>query len=151
MAGGEGRTGGLDGAGTKGDRGAPAGGEGRTSGLDGAGAKGDRGAPAGGEGRTGGLGGAGTKGDRGAPAGGLAALRGEIDAIDDRLLELLGRRAAIAAELGGLKPEARDAGREAAVLARLSRANPGPLPDAALARIFREIFGACLDVQKEDA
>jgi chorismate mutase/prephenate dehydratase len=79
----------------------------------------------------------------------LAALRGEIDAIDDRLLGLLCRRAEIAAEMGGLKPEggARDEAREAAVLERLSRANPGPLPGAALARIFREIFGACLNLQ----
>jgi chorismate mutase len=95
--------------------------------------------PADGEGRA-----AVAAGDQG---GRLAGLRGEIDAIDDRLLELLCRRAEIAAGLGGLKPEARDAGREAAVLERLSRANPGPLPDAALARIFGEIFSACLEAQ----
>jgi chorismate mutase len=80
-------------------------------------------------------------------AGPLDGPRAEIDAIDDQLLGLLSRRAGIAAGLAGLKAGPRDAGREAAVLRRLSLANPGPLPDAAVARIFGEIFRACLDVQ----
>jgi chorismate mutase/prephenate dehydratase len=88
------------------------------------------------------------------PGDALQELRAEIDALDDGLLDLLNRRARVAAALGRLKAEAqpqmsglRLRDREAAVLERLARANPGPMPDAALTRIFDEIFRACLDVQ----
>jgi chorismate mutase len=91
-----------------------------------------------------------TQAPSGAP-GTLLGLRAEIDAIDDVLLGLLCRRAGIAAALGAMKgpPPLRDAGREAAVLERLAAANPGPLPDAAIARIFGEIFRACLEAQAD--
>jgi chorismate mutase/prephenate dehydratase len=92
------------------------------------------------------------------PPGGAAraiqGLRAEIDALDDRLLELLNARARVAVELGRLKAEAapdsaglRLRDREAEVLGRLGWANAGPLPDRAVARIFDEIFRACLKVQ----
>ena len=75
----------------------------------------------------------------------LKQIRSRIDALDGRLLELLSARARLAQRIGGLKrgkavyrPE-----REAQVLRGILARNRGPLPDAALARLFTEIMSAC--------
>lgn len=74
----------------------------------------------------------------------LEKLRGQIDALDDRLVKLLSARGRLAQRIGRVKaggayrPE-----REAQVLRRIVRANRGPLADTALARIFTEIMSAC--------
>ena len=76
----------------------------------------------------------------------IAALRRQIDRLDDRLLALLNRRARLVTAVGATK--ARNgasvyvAGREKAVLARLERANRGPLSSAHLRAIFREVISA---------
>lgn len=81
------------------------------------------------------------------PARDLPALRDRIDAIDRRLLGLLNERATVAAEIGEIKkadgtPAFRPE-REAAVLDGLKRSNTGPLPNASVAPIWREIMSAC--------
>jgi chorismate mutase/prephenate dehydratase len=75
----------------------------------------------------------------------LKQLRDRIDAIDDRVLEMLNERAGLAQQIGHLKnngpiyrPE-----REAQVLRRLTGANAGPLPDSAVELLFREVMSAC--------
>jgi chorismate mutase / prephenate dehydratase len=77
----------------------------------------------------------------------LAALRGQIDAVDRELLALLNRRAALAMAVGEVKrregsvvfrPE-----REAQVIDGLKAANAGPLQGASVAPIWREIMSAC--------
>ena len=77
----------------------------------------------------------------------LSQLRGEIDAVDRELIELLNRRAALANEVGEIKraegspvfrPE-----REAQVINGLQERNPGPLKAANVATIWREIMSAC--------
>jgi chorismate mutase/prephenate dehydratase len=77
----------------------------------------------------------------------LSRLRAEIDAVDRQLLELLNRRAALANVVGEIKraegssvfrPE-----REAQVISGLQDANPGPLKNANVATIWREIMSAC--------
>jgi chorismate mutase/prephenate dehydratase len=77
----------------------------------------------------------------------LPELRTLIDGIDSQLLALLNQRAALAHEVGEIKrldgspvfrPE-----REAQVIASLQAANAGPLKDASLATIWREIMAAC--------
>jgi chorismate mutase/prephenate dehydratase len=74
----------------------------------------------------------------------LQTLRGRIDALDRRLAALLSERARLARRIGGLKkgaayrPE-----REAQVLRGILHENRGPIPDAALARLFVEIMSAC--------
>jgi chorismate mutase/prephenate dehydratase len=82
----------------------------------------------------------------------LKQLRDEIDAIDDRILELLNRRARAALEVGGIKterglkyyvPE-----REAEIIRRLTDANPGPFPNEGLKAIYREIISASLALEK---
>src|SRR5574337_1767127 len=79
----------------------------------------------------------------------LQKLRAEIDTLDAELLARLSRRAAVAHRIGEIKqgaiyrPE-----REAQVLRRLADINPGPLPAAAVQRIFREIMSACLALEQ---
>lgn len=79
----------------------------------------------------------------------LKRLREEIDSIDNEMLEKLNRRAELAHRIGDIKngaiyrPE-----REAQVLRRIADDNPGPLPAAAVTRIFREIMSACLALEQ---
>ncbi len=75
----------------------------------------------------------------------LADHRKSIDAIDQEVLRLLSARATHAQRIGHLKqggpvyrPE-----REAEVLRNVKAANPGPIPDQGLARIYTEIMSAC--------
>jgi len=77
----------------------------------------------------------------------IAKWRHDIDSIDRRLLELISRRARIAAKIGGEKARsARRAfvpTREKQIHSRLRRLNRGPLTDATVHGIFREIVSAC--------
>jgi chorismate mutase / prephenate dehydratase len=82
----------------------------------------------------------------------LARLRGEIDAIDRRLVELVNQRARLAAQVGQLKiavgapvyrPE-----REAEVLRSVAAMNAGPLAPAALEPVFRELISACRALER---
>jgi chorismate mutase / prephenate dehydratase len=80
-------------------------------------------------------------------AGDLESLRRQIDALDRELLERLNRRAQVASTIGALKraegsPAFRPE-REAAVIDALKQANGGPLPEASVAPIWREIMSAC--------
>jgi chorismate mutase/prephenate dehydratase len=74
----------------------------------------------------------------------LKQIRERIDALDKRLVSLLSGRARLAQRIGRLKegaayrPE-----REAQVLRGILAENRGPLPHAALARLFAEIMSAC--------
>src|SRR3970040_1648573 len=74
----------------------------------------------------------------------LQQIRGKIDALDKRLVRLLSGRARLAQRVGRLKEGGgyRPAG-EAQVLRGILAENRGPLPDAALARLFAEIMSAC--------
>ena len=86
-----------------------------------------------------------------APAADLESLRGRIDAIDRELIALLNRRAEVAGEIGAIKraegsPAFRPE-REAAVIDALKAANPGPLPTASVAPIWREIMSACRSLE----
>ena len=79
----------------------------------------------------------------------LTGLRERIDALDDDVLRLLSQRAQYAHRIGEIKhgniyrPE-----REAQVLRRIAETNPGPLPEAAVRTIFREIMSACLALEQ---
>src|SRR3954470_22789985 len=77
-------------------------------------------------------------------------LRREIDAIDDELLQLINRRAGLAGRIGALKsgapvyrPE-----REAQILARMQKNNPGPLPGERVAALFAEVISACRGLEE---
>lgn len=74
----------------------------------------------------------------------LSDWRRQIDDIDRKLVELLNQRSRCALEIGKIKqaenlplyqPE-----REKEVLQNAERANPGPLSDAAIRRLFERII-----------
>lgn len=75
----------------------------------------------------------------------LKQCRDQIDQIDDEMLQLLNRRAALAQQIGHrkdngvvLRPE-----REAQVLQRLQANNIGPLSNDAIAALFTEVMSQC--------
>jgi chorismate mutase len=74
----------------------------------------------------------------------MSALRDEIDRIDERLVELLNRRAASALAIGEVKRslalEIYQPSREEAVLKHVRSVNPGPLDGDAIARLFERII-----------
>ncbi len=85
----------------------------------------------------------------------LDDLRQRIDQLDQRMLELLSERARVAHQVGEVK-RAEGGGealfyrpeREAQVLRRIQSLNQGPLDDASVAWLFREIMSACLALEK---
>jgi len=84
----------------------------------------------------------------------LARLRGEIDALDRRLVALLSERAELAREIGRLKAVAgesvADPAREREVLLRVSMANLGPIPQADLLALYRRLFEATRALEAQD-
>jgi chorismate mutase/prephenate dehydratase len=79
----------------------------------------------------------------------LERLRGQIDRVNDEILELLSKRARLAREIGTLKVgQAYRPEREAQVLRRIKERNPGPLSDETVALLFREIMSACLALER---
>lgn len=79
----------------------------------------------------------------------LKTARNRIDALDRRLVKLLSARARLAQRAGRLKdgPAYRPE-REAQVVRGVLAENRGPLPPAALARIFTEIMSACRSLEE---
>lgn len=83
----------------------------------------------------------------------LDELRRRIDAIDDRIVELLAERAEVALEVAEAKRAAgartfHDPERERAVLERLAAKGTGRFPREAVRAIFREIMSACLSIEE---
>lgn len=81
----------------------------------------------------------------------LKDIRGKIDALDERLVQLLSARARLAQQAwqakgsaAAYKPE-----REAQVLRRVRELNQGPLSGAALSRLFTEIMSACRALEEQ--
>ena len=70
--------------------------------------------------------------------------RKRIDEIDQQLVKLLNARSQCAVEIGHLKKklnmEAWQPSREAEILRNIVKANPGPLDDAAVRRLFERII-----------
>jgi chorismate mutase len=76
----------------------------------------------------------------------LAALRAEIDTLDDAIHDLLLRRVGVVARLAASRAKgngpALRPGREALILRRLLARHAGPLPRAGLVRLWRELLCA---------
>ncbi|MDQ6992925.1 MAG: prephenate dehydratase [Mariprofundus sp.] len=90
----------------------------------------------------------------------LSILRQSIDAVDDELLELIGKRARLAGQVGEAKQDSVNApfyvpSREASIIRRMlernalaaTNAHESKIPDAAIHGIYREIIGACLALE----
>ncbi|HAJ12605.1 MAG: prephenate dehydratase [Hydrogenophaga sp.] len=81
----------------------------------------------------------------------LAALRTQIDSLDRQLLALLNQRARVAEQVGELKRQEGSPffrpDRVAQVIEKIQNANEGPLLNAHVAAIWREIMSACLALE----
>lgn len=91
-----------------------------------------------------------------APADGAAApppllqLRAELDAIDDRIHDLLMQRAGVigrVAREGGKQGAKIRPGREASMLRRLLARHEGPMPPQTIVRFWREMFAGALIIE----
>jgi len=78
--------------------------------------------------------------------------RRKIDEIDKQLVELLNERSRCVLEIGRLKQVTGDAlyqpDREKQVLDGVVNANPGPLPDDAIRRLFERILDEARSVER---
>lgn len=83
----------------------------------------------------------------------LAALRGQIDKFDLNILELLNKRAAVAAQIGKVKADQGggvfSAAREEEVLANVLAAHNGPLAPVTVKAIFRELISGSRAIQRQ--
>ncbi len=84
----------------------------------------------------------------------LLEIRRGIDAVDDEIVGLLNKRAALSLEVGRRKDGRASAifkpFREQEVLARLTAANPGPLPNNHLIAVYREILSSSRRLQRPE-
>lgn len=82
----------------------------------------------------------------------LDGWRTRIDEIDQELVKLLNERSQCAVEIGHLKKKAKMAAwqpeREAEILRNVVRANPGPLDDAAIRRLFERIIDEARSLER---
>ena len=71
-------------------------------------------------------------------------LRDGIDRLDDELLAIFNRRAAMALEIGHIKKQlglaVYDPAREGKIFERMKANNPGPLDDQAIVRLFERVI-----------
>jgi chorismate mutase/prephenate dehydratase len=83
----------------------------------------------------------------------IEAIRHNIDEIDKKIVSLLNARAKFAMEIGALKKNQKNeiyiSAREKDVLIKAIKANKGPLDNAQLFAIFREIMSASLALEKK--
>ncbi len=82
----------------------------------------------------------------------LRELRAKIDALDEKLQDLIDRRARLALDVAKVKHRSGENNfyrpeREAEVISRALARNAGPLDNETVARLFREIMSACLALQ----
>jgi chorismate mutase/prephenate dehydratase len=82
----------------------------------------------------------------------IDSLRQKIDHLDTRLVALLNKRLALAADIGRLKRNKDGriyvAEREDRVLRKVCGQNEGPMKDAALRAIYREVMSAAIALEK---
>lgn len=83
----------------------------------------------------------------------LSEIRKRIDALDEKLLQVLNERADLVHEVGLLKKKEGVAvyapEREEQLLRSLAKKNKGRLPDSAIRAIYREIMSASLALEKD--
>lgn len=88
------------------------------------------------------------------PEKALAEVRERIDGLDRQIQALIAERASLASDVRAAKGDLGGAAayyrpdREAQVLRRVIEHNKGPLSDAVMLRLFREIMSACLAQQE---
>lgn len=84
--------------------------------------------------------------------GHLPGIRDRIDALDERIVELLSQRAALSREVGQIKTASSEEvfkpSREKEILDRLVRLNRGDLPEEHLRSIYREVLSSSRALQR---
>jgi chorismate mutase len=84
----------------------------------------------------------------------IADWRKKIDEIDQKLVDLLNRRAQAAQEIGRLKRNSQlpiyEPDRERIVLTRVQEMNQGPLQQRHLMQIYERIMDVMRNIQKEE-
>jgi chorismate mutase/prephenate dehydratase len=79
------------------------------------------------------------------------ALRKKIDQVDEKIVELLNKRASLAQKIGRTKNRASEQiyvpGREKQVLQRIARLSHGPFSEPAIRSIYREVLSACRSLE----
>ncbi|WP_305040981.1 chorismate mutase [Geoalkalibacter sp.] len=74
----------------------------------------------------------------------ISDIRKQIDDLDDRLLKIFNQRAQLALEIGHHKKKhglpVYDPEREKKIFERMKAANPGPLDDGAIVRLFERVI-----------
>lgn len=82
----------------------------------------------------------------------LTQIREQIDSLDEKLLDLLNKRASLSREVGQIKSDSLDVVfkpfREKEVLSRLNTLSPGILPEDHLRAIYREILSSSRRLQQ---
>lgn len=88
----------------------------------------------------------------------LAALRDEIDRLDEAIVRLLDQRTRRACEIGRLKRQVAapiyEPGREAVVIAHVKAVNSslaGPLSDEAIERLYERVIDEARRIQRLEA
>ena len=80
-------------------------------------------------------------------------LREEIDRIDEKLVELMSRRASKGLKIGRYKKEnsrdITDKEREQVVLNRVKKLNSGPFKDEQIERIYRQLISETKELEEE--
>lgn len=83
----------------------------------------------------------------------LPEIRKKIDALDDKIIELLNDRTKLALEIGKVKhkegKEIYAPARESQIYEKIEKLAGGPLPDTALKAIYREIMSASIALEKD--
>ncbi len=81
----------------------------------------------------------------------ISKLRTQIDAIDEKIVELLSERASLALDIGAVKLQEQlsvySPEREEAVISRIVNLNRGPLPNGDIREIFALIIKSCRELQ----
>jgi 3-deoxy-7-phosphoheptulonate synthase/chorismate mutase len=84
----------------------------------------------------------------------LEQLRAQLDTINLQLLDLLNQRAVVSQEIGKVKLKQGinkfDPERERFMLNMISENNKGPFEDSTIQHLFKQIFKASLDLQKDN-
>lgn len=74
----------------------------------------------------------------------IDSIRTQIDELDNQLLDIFNRRAALALQIGEIKKEHQlavyDPKREQRIFARMQQANKGPLDNSAIVRLFERVI-----------
>src|SRR6478735_1209759 len=82
----------------------------------------------------------------------LDPLRAQIDALDEKIVDLLNQRANVVVEIGKVKAQSNAPiyapDREKAVMEKVRRLNKGPLPDRCLEAVYRELMSGSFALER---